>query len=433
MLRPTDVRLEIEPMPPHKQAERTIAGTPLPMRVIVSPANGAVGDPGEVELSFRIVGERTYQPATGTQGYAWEGEIAPPASNTGTVGPKGRVYEIVTEFREDPENPTKTYAGYVEITARRGEAIVGSRIAQHAHRVEVHPHLSVAPLPLSAYASSNALERGQQACTQFTFNINGGHLPHPDAPKYPIRAMLVTSDPAVLDHELRKTSFQLDNLPLQFDGQSVPQPGEWFKGRSLTASELLGPHELCVRLGRPTTGNPSQPLELSLVTTLVEVPYDDFKVIQPFGLKMLIAPPTLFDKWRVVAITGSALLLLFALLWYLRNRPELPSDLGYAIGRDGANAQLMSHELEERSGLAKVLGRIGESRVTAPGEDATLGKLRPVRDLLFKFRLARGVRVEPVGRDEAITMHRRLATLSVQRLYRLQNKHGAYLFRLEYR
>lgn len=432
MLRPTDVKIEIEPMPPHKQAERTIAGTPLPMRVIVSPANGAIGDPGEVELSFRTVGERTNQAATGTPGYAWEGEIASPASNAGTAGPRGRVYEIVAEFREDPENPTKMYAGYIEITARRGEAIVGSLTGQHAHRVEVHPHLSIAPLPLSAYASSNALERGQRACTQFTFNINGGQLPHPGSAKYPIRAMLVASDPAALDHELRRTSFDLDGLPLQFDGQSVPQSGEWFKGRLLSQTELLSPHNLCVHLGRPTQGDPSKPLELTLVTTLVEVPYDDFKIIQPFGLKMLIAQPTLFDKWRIAVVTGAALLLLFALLWYLRDRPELPPDLGYAIGRDGANAPLMPRALEERSGLAKLLGRLGESRVTAPGEDATLGNVRPVRDALFKLRIARGVRVEPVG-HEAITMQRRLATLSVQRLYRLQSKHGTYLFRLEYR
>ena len=431
VLRPTQLALEIVPAPPHKQAERTLAGTAFPLRVIVRSPTGALGDPGPVDLSFRMCGERSQRPGA-SDGYAWVSERKAPPPGAGIATAQDRAYDIVAEFREDPENPSKIYAGYLEVEARRGEAVVGSRVGPRAHRVEVHPLLSISPLPLTSYASSNALERGQQACTQFTFNLDAGHLPHPDRPSYPIRTVLI-ADPLLLDHELRQASFVLDGQTLEVEGKPGAQPGAWYKGRPLTAAALLGEHEVCVRIGKPDAGDPSRPLELSVAATLLEDPYDDFRVVQPFTLKVLVSPPTFLQKWRLVLLSGLILAGLAGLLWYLRDRPAVPEDLGYAVGREDSTMQPASRDLDGRPMLARLLGWITESAVVAPGEDRVLGRVRPVDAELFRLRPARGVHVEAFNREEQIDLRRGLATLAIHRLYRLRSDHGSYLFRLEYR
>lgn len=433
VLRPTRLALEILPAPPHRQTERAIAGTPFPLQVLVRSPTGAQGDPGPVDLSFQTLGERR------GAAHTWEGNLGAPPAGLGTPSARGRVYDIIAEFREDPETPDKTYIGYLDVKAKRGEALVGALTGARAHRVEVHPLLSISPLPLSAYASSSALERRQQACTRFAFHLDAGRLPHADRPRYPVRVVIAAANPAVFDRELNQASFTLDGQALEIDGRSGQQPGAWYKGRTLAPPELLGEHEVCVRIGKPTAGDPARPLELAVAATLLEDPYDDFRVIEPFTLKVLVAPPSFLEKWRTLLLVALALLAVLALLWYLRDRPVVPSDLAYAVGREGSNAALQSRPLEPRSAFARLFGWIGESAVIAPGEDRALGRVRPAGAELYQFRPARGVRVEAAdrdgrdGRDEALPLRRGRATLSVHRLYRLRTDRGSYLFRLEYR
>jgi hypothetical protein len=427
VLRPTRLTLEVLPQPPHKQVDRALAGTPFPLKILVRSPTGAQGDPGPVDLSFRTFGERT---ATGS--YAWESDRNAPPAGIGTSTTLGRTYDIVAEFPEDPEKPTSVYAGYIEIEARRGEAVVGALTGSRAHRVEVHPPLDISPLPLSDYASPNALERRQQGCTQFQFHLNAGRLPHPDRPQYPIRAVLSVADPAVLQRELNQASFTFDGLPLEIEGSPGPQPGHWYKGRPLTADEVLREHELCVRIGKPTGGDPSRPLELKLVTTLHEDPYDEFGVIRPFNLKVLVAPPTLFERWQFLFVPAVLLLSVLAFLWYLRDRPEFPRDLGYALAREDSTAGLASRVFKERSPFARLFGWITESAIVAPGEDRPLGRIRPVDQELFQLRPARNVRVEAVNEQKAIPLRRGRATVAVRRTYRLRTDQTSYLFRMEY-
>jgi hypothetical protein len=427
VLRPTRLTLEILPQPPHKQVDRALAGIPLPLRVLVRSPTGAQGDPGPVDLSFRTLGERT---ASGS--HAWESDRSAPPAGAGTPTSLGRTYDLVVEFREDPEKPTSLYAGYVEVEARRGEAVVGALTGSRAHRVEVHPPLNISPLPLSAYASPNALERRQQACTQFQFHLNAGRLPHPDRPSYPVRAVVSVGDPAVLTRELNQASFTLDGLPLEIDGKPGPQPGEWYKGRPLASAKLLGDHELCIRIGKPTAGDPSQPLDLKLAATLLEVPYDEFGVVRPFQLKVLVAPPTFFQRWQFIFVPGLLLFTIAGFLWYLRDRPDFPKDLAYAVGREDSTAGLASRPLAERSGFVRLFGWIAESAIVAPGEDRPLGRIRPVNEQLFQLRPARNVRVEALGDPQAVRLTRGLATLAVHRTYRLRTDRASYLFRMEY-
>jgi hypothetical protein len=431
VVRPTRLALELLPAPPHHQVQRTLASTPFPMHVVVHSSTGAQGDPGDVALSFRTFGERVPQPSGGGSSYVWESARTPPAG-PGRVTSRGREYDIVAEFREHPETPERVYVGYVEAEARRGEAVVGALAGAHAQRVEVHPLLGISPLPLGAHASPRALGRREHACTTFTFQLNAGRLPHPDRPSYPVRAALAAGDPATLDHELSESSFTLDGIALDVDNKPAPQPSAWYTGRSLSPAELLGAHELCVRIGKPTEGNPALPVELQLRTTLLDDPYDEFRVIAPFDLKVLVAPPTLYEKWRLFFFAGMALLILVGLSWYLRDRPTFPGDLGYAVGREDSTAAPGSRPLEQPES-ASVFAWVAESPVLAPGEDRPLGYVRPARAELFRFRPARGVDLEPVEPNEVIALRRGLATLAVQRTYRLRTPRGPYVFRLEYR
>lgn len=427
VLRPTRLELEVLPAPPHNQAERTMASTPFHLKVRVHPATGSAGDPGAVNLSFRTHGERVRQPG-GASGYAWDGDPGAPPPGPGTVTPEGRVYDVVATFRPHPEIPREVYVGYLELEARRGEAVVGSRTGPRAHRVEVHPLLSISPLPLSAYAANQALERRQEACTEFALTLNAGELP---GPNHSLRAVL---DPAVrLEGELKEATFTLDGLPLDVEGNPGPEPGAWYKGRPLEPETLLGSHEVCIQVGRPTAGNPGVPLQLPLLFTLLEAPYDDFQVIEPFTLEALIAPPTFFQRWRSLLLAGLALAGVLAALWYSRDRPALPSDLAYALVSEGASLQLKPRPLDEGSLLARLLGRVVEHPVAPAGEDRVLGWVRPVDRQLYQLRPARGVRVEPLEEGEQVRVERRLATLGVHRVYRLVTGNRSYLLRLEYR
>ena len=436
LLRPTRLTLEILPSPPHRQSERAIAKTPFPLRVRVKSPTGAMGDPGAVDLSLRTLGTRTAG-STGVPDYSWKSDLTAPPPGAGMVTPEGRVYEIVPEWREDAENPERTYAGYLEVEARRGGAVVGSLIAEHAHRVDVHPLLSIAPFPLSSYlakgAASGALGRRDQACTRFKLTLNAGRLPHPDVPQYPVRAALTSTDPAVLDRELNRAVFTLDGQLLDFASRPSAQPGGWSLGRTLDGKELLGDHELCLRVGKPAAGDPNHPVELSVVFTLQEDPYDDFGVIQPHAVKVQIAPPTFFEKWQIVLLTALALLAVLGVLWYLRDRPDFPKDLHYALIREGSLSPLVAQPMEETTSISRLLGLAAERPVVAPGEDRLLGRVRAIDNELYQFRPTRGMTIEPVGHEETITVRRGLATLAVHRTYRLRSSHGSYLFRLEYR
>jgi hypothetical protein len=430
VLRPARLAVDILPMPPLQQTERALAGMPFPLRIRVRPASGAQGDPGPVDLSFRTCGERVAG-SSGNAAYAWKNDrIA--AVGAGTPTPQGRVFDVVAEFSEDSEKQGMMYAGYLEVEVRRGEAVVGALDGMYAHRVEVHPPVSIAPLPSTASVSSTALGRQDHSCTQFVFQLDGGRLPHPERPQYPVRAVLSANDPAVLQRELRQASFTLDGLPLEIEGSPATQPSAWFKGRQLAPKDLLAQHRLCVQMGKPTEGDPARPAGLKLVTTLMDDPYDEFGVVKPFHLKIPVAPPSLYERWRFVLIPSLLLLGFLAQLWYLRNRPVIPGDLHYSIAAEESSADLGRRTWNEPA-AANLFGWVAERPVVAPGENRLLGRVRPVNKELFQFRPASGVRVEALRDAESAPMRRGLVTLAVRRVYRLITDRGSFIFRMEYR
>ena len=51
--------------------------------------------------------------------------------------------------------------------------------------------------------------------------------------------------------------------------------------------------------------------------------------------------------------------------------------------------------------------------------------MRPADEDLFQFRPARGVRLQPSDRDEAVPLRQGLATLAVHRTYPLRTDRGS--------
>ncbi len=440
VLRPVQLTLEVLPVPPRNQTERAIAGMPFPLIIRVKWPNGAKGAPNPVDLSFRTVSGR-FRTEDGKTDFRWKSKVEAPPAGQGNVTAEGREYNILVNFAEHPEHPEQPYAGYLKVYARNSDQVLGKAVGRvvgslegdRAHRVEVHPRLAITPVLLSDYAKRpNAAQQGlgrrEEGCADVRLEVSG-YLPHSGKPSYPLLARITATDPAIFDRELRRASFTLDGKQLEIEGKPADERGPWSKGLMLTKEKLEGNHKLCVRVGRPTVGNPAA--QVSLAFTLQEDPYDDFGVVKPFVLKVPVAEPTFLERWKALLLTGLALLVLAALLWYSRARPGFPPDMAYAVGREDAE-DLVSRPLEEGSPIPNLLGLVAERPVIAGTEDRLLGRVRPVNEELYQMRPARGFRVEPVGREEPIPMRRGLATLAARRLYRLRGEDGSYLFRLEY-
>ncbi|MEN8219691.1 MAG: hypothetical protein ABFS56_25735 [Pseudomonadota bacterium] len=199
---------------------------------------------------------------------------------------------------------------------------------------------------------------------------------------------------------------------MEFKSKPNNPPGEWNKGRLLEKDELLGTHELCVHLGKPSIGSTSANFNVPLKLTLLDSPYDDF------NLKMRIVAPLV---WPLIVFSILTILGLFALFWYSRFRPTLAPDLGYALSVEGGTLESMP--LGKGSPIARLLGIVVEKPITLKNEGQILAWVRPLGNLeaLYQVRPAKGV-----------TTTEDLNNVEVQQIYRLKIAQKRYRFRLEY-
>jgi hypothetical protein len=426
VLRPSPLQLEVRSPRPGGQVRQVMASQEVDLEVLVKPAAGAKGDPGEVDLSYQTHGDWT-----GSK-FTWDGEaLAPPAADRGRAVPEGRIYSIYPRFPE-PRPGERFYVSHLEVTARRGARIAASLLGSQAHRLEVYPRVAIEPRPMrgdavpEGAASVRALGRWERGCTRFRLALVVGRLPEPAS----LRAALPAS--TAVAGGLAGASWTLDGHPLEVDGRPGPSSSPWTVGRPLKEKELLGEHEVCIQVGKPTSGDPSKPYELPVELTLLTNPYDGFDVIEPFRLKVLIAPPTLLERWGARGAVLGTLLGLVLTLWFLRGRPDLPDDLCMAIGHAGSGAGLPRAELGEPSLTSRLLGLVGDRTVVSGAGGTRLGAVRPVREGLYRFRPARGVRVETLD-SRPVAESGGVAELSVHRVYRLKSNEGEFLFQMEYR
>jgi len=433
VLRPTRLELEVRPAPPDTlQTSRVMAETPTPWALLVQPSAGGQGDVAPAELSFKACGGRSGRE------YGWCTQPGAPPAGSGKLTPDGRIYPIQIELPADrSETPRPFYVGYLEMEARRREAVVGALRGSSAHRVDVYPLLRIHPQPSQGDARPSGssggqptLARRQEGCTTFLLSLEAGHLPHPSQPRYPLRATIDSK--ITLDGPLHEASFILDGRPVQIERHPGPEPGEWFNGRTLDKSELLGEHRLCLHLGKPTAGDPGTPLEIPLNLTLMDSPYDEYRVVQPFLLKARIAPPTFLERWQPLVLAGAGIVLLGLLLWYLRDRPMLPADLCAAVTREGSGRSAVPTGLGEASLRDRLLGLRARRPVETPGERRRLGWIVPVDEHLYRFRPGRGVRLEPNGEGPAPAVDRGEHAIAVHRTYWVAAGDTRYALRLQF-
>lgn len=437
VLRPTRLELELHPSPPEtKQILKTMAEpAKFPLKVLVKPPFGIKGDPGVVNISFRAVGKRIRNGNNlkCAKRYRWCDKWNGIQSQ-GKIKLEGREYEIEgLQFITNPDNASKPYIGYLEVIARRGAAEVASLINTSAHPVEVYPYLSISPLP-SDNLINQVLAKREGYCTKFALTLDAGNLPHPNRPEYAIRAILAP-DAKLLNQELNKASFTLDGFPLEFESKPRNPLGDWNKGRLLKKDELFGEHELCVTVGDPKNGSRPEMFKVPLKFTLMESPYNDLPVIKDFTLKMRIEPPIYVPLWISSLLSFLAIFLWW---WYfLRNRPTLAPDLGYALGSK-AN-ELKTMPLGEGSLIARLLGLTVEKPITTENEEQILAWVRPIKnpETLYQLRLEKDVSIELVSTSQSFPSERHIAAqgmknIEIQRTYIFHSNIQDYYFRMEY-
>lgn len=428
VLRPMPVTLEVLPTQAGSQVTRVMGrkGQKSPLEVLVRPASGP-GDPGQVDLTYQPHGDWNGQE------FAWDGEIDAPRAGADRLETRGRIYSISSEFKE-PDEGREYYIGRLEVIAKRGEKVQFSLQGPRAPKIYVYPWVSLSPEPPAGDAvpegasAMRALSRRERGCARFRLELEGRL---PEQKEYSLRAVIGASAPT--KGGLAGASWSLDGLPLEIvGGAPAPYASEWTSGRPLTREKLLGEHEACVQVGKPLAGDPGKPYELPVELTLLKSPYDSPGVTKPFLLKVLIAPPTGFERWEARLWAGLSLLGLMAAFWFLRGRPDLPEDLRAAVGRSDSRALAAPRPLAEPSLAARFLGLVPERPVFSEIGGERLGVMRPVRDGLYRFRPARGVRVEtPEG--QPVETAGGWADLSVHRTYHLRHGESEHQIRVEYR
>jgi len=423
VLRPMDIDLDVRSPRTGRRVDQVMAGM-VPLEILVRPAAGGKGDPGEVDLTYQSHGPR----AGGD--FAWDGEIkAPPAGGSRPM-PEGRMYPVLPKFPE-PSDGQEFYIGHLEVMAKRGTRVLASLSGSRAHRVEVYPRISLSPTPAlgdavpEGAAAMRGLVRWERGCSRFKLELAAGGLP---LPRYSLRAVLDASTPG--GGGLEGASWTLDGLPLEVDGRPGEPPSLWAKGRELSTADLLGKHEVCIQAGKPKPGSSGRPFELFLKMTLLRSPYDDFDVIEPFVLKVLIAEPGFLERWGARSALALAALTLLAAFWYLRGHPDLPQDLRLSAGRAGSRTALAPRPLAEASLLSRLLGWVGERPVLSEAGDR-LGFLRPFREGLYRFRPVRGARIE-TAECQPVDAQGDWAELSVHRVYRIRQGEKEFLLQVEY-
>lgn len=443
ILRPNRAALTISPHPSGKQTNDVMAEVPLPLRLDVG--NDFGGTPGR-EVNIQLLWK-----APGINQNNHDTPDGPlPAPAIPPKKPGGQVYTLPFRLPKNPNNPAASYQAFIEAKAYKG---VGGRLLGELvipYQVTVHPFLSIIPSPETANAGNPLSKDGNPYCKSFVLQMQG-NLPELPGNKagYIVKATLNVNPPNVIDQEFKGATFELDKLPLQFNASSsltspsnptanAATAGEWYKGRELSGDKLSGEHEVCINIGKPTTGDPLKNIDLQVRFVLAQAPYDDYQdengngVIKPFTFRVTVDKPPLDLGSNVLLITLALLLPL--LLWYLRDRPALAPDLGVAIASEDNPAALQSRALGEASLVRSLLGLTLEKPIIINSEDVALAWVRPVDGELYQLRLPAGVRLENADSHEPVSINNgKFATVAVNRVYLLYSPSAVHRLRLEYR
>jgi hypothetical protein len=426
VLRPAAFLVDVQPGESGGEAHATLADEPLHLRIQVSPPGGVRDFQGPVKLAFV-----THGPRAGAD-YVWSDLFVAP-QGSGRPNGRGVVFDVFPRFRKNPQDPKENYLGFLTVEVQHEVAgrdvPVGSLVGARAHQVLVYPnvHLTGQPDGTDLQADGTPLlHRGDVGCASFQFFLQGD-LPKSDGGYYSIRALL----PQALadDPRMDRSEFRLDDETLEFDGSSASRHGRWFSGNRLTQAQLLGPHKVCMVVGKPKNVDAHEAAVLSIDFKLILHPYDKAEVFTPFRMQAHLVPPTFFEKYGAALGVLLGIVAGLAALWYLRYRATVPPDLVLAVARDGYEPAISP--LGPGPFLLRALGLGGQRSASAEGGSFLLGFVQPVDVDLYSFRCASGIRVlKPDG--SAMAGLRGSELLAVNRDYIAESGRGRYRFRLQY-
>ncbi|WP_020504912.1 vWA domain-containing protein [Lamprocystis purpurea] len=447
ILRPVAPLLQVRPgrVPPAdgvgqakemRQAGQVMAGVRFALRVLVSSAAGTAGNQPDVNLAFRIQG-----PRTGPCGYAWSGDKTPPAGGSARLTPEGVSHEIWMSFPENAQDRDQPYQGFVEVEAKSGDKTVATLACDTAHAIMVFPRLALTPQPAEAPIGPAPLApRELNRCVDFTIATD-----HPERlailgpPPYGIKATLSTHGaPGLLDAELAGARWRLDGRPIEFQERAgVPAGGPagtpWGQGQALSPARLLGPHQLCLDLGRPRIAANAEGLAVGLELRLMHPAYEDFDVVGPFTARLSVLAPGLIPiDWQALAPPTATALALTLGLWLWQGRRALPPDLRYALWH-GEGPPAATSPLPMGNPLVRFIGDAPRRPILDPvSHQEPLAWVVPHDPGLFGLALAPGVGLVAADGGDLPLAGPGLYRVQARRQYCLSRGGDAWRLRFDY-
>ena len=444
VLQPVNVSLEIKHLPSLKRGlarvPSVMAGEPLDLVVDVTPESGQGHLPSDINLHHEV----QYYHTPGMTRHRMTGK---PGTSTGGPAPApgggGLRFKIRPTFELEPEG-TPYYSAFVDVWALRRTATVGEYRRGEKGEVHVYPRLSMVPDPLEkGTRPAGALDRNDRGCASFTFKVTGqggGKLPGGDGDEFPLVATLDSS----LDlgsGPLSGAQLTLDGAPLRQKGDTGPGTGKgsWLGGKPLAEAEIRAAHTVCVKIGKQQRGDPSVRVPVRFVLNVP--PYDQFDVAQPFTLIVSVAEPGLLQRMGAWIFFWLFLLGLAALLWFLRNRPDIPSDMCSGVSRRDPRGMLTppaTRNLGEASPLQRWLGLTPSYAVEDETGSMLIGHVKPVDRGLYHFVPASDVQIyradtlQRGGDRRAVPMESGSVLLEVRRIYLAVTPPGEVYFQVSY-
>ncbi|MBL8214164.1 MAG: VWA domain-containing protein [Bryobacterales bacterium] len=372
VLRPRNLRVELA----RDAQDVAMVGAQMSLTVTVKPADGGSGDPGEVDLGFRVFAVRSGNEYR----YTPSGDWLPAASpSKGVFRPGvGRVYEIRPEFQDaaafsTPPQNGKWWDGYIEVRATSGHTTL-ALLDKGQHQVRIYPRLILHPDPPTATAmqgSSASIQAGADGCAQFRFRVEGTGLRSGD---YNVSADL---DEKLLVGPLRGARLRLNGIDIH----------QWANGRRIRGIKDRG-LEVCITSPKHTAGgrNLKLPLRFNLWAT-DDDPYRRLDVVRPFTLDASLDPVSWQQRLKPLVPLLLLLLLLALLLAWLRYSLGFPPDFRTALA-EGSVPGLPQPRALASPALWQALWSFQLPRPVSSIQGKLLGEVVPLLTDLYGFRPA---------------------------------------------
>jgi hypothetical protein len=381
ILRPRNLRVEVTAAP-ESPVDVAMVDSPMRLRVLVRPADGGPGDPGAVNIDYRVYAVRNAG-APGGYDYVPSEDWIPAVSGGGKFVPgEGREYEIQpvfegsSAFNGDPKTGRPYFDGYIEVRAQIDGTTVAIMPGQHS--VNVYPRLSLDPDPSRVqltHGASGTLTGGQDGCAEFTFVSKVGDLRNSE---YTLSASI---DGDALKGGLSGATVFLNGVEI----------GGWAHGRRLSRTAILErPFKACIIVPRYSSGGEGLTLPIRFRLWQADNdPYRQLDAVRPLALLANIEAAGVIQRYSNLFSLG-LLLLLMLLLWLLLTRLGLPRDFRVALADRPSLEHGATASPGDASPLQRLLRRHGRVPLHASGGDRVIGSIVPSGEDLYAFRPEKG-------------------------------------------